>query len=552
MSKRHRSVFNAKEPYQARAAEMVLNAMMMRDQWIRGLADPRRDVDEECRYPRIISPQDYARMYKRFGVAKRVVNIEPMESWKNKPEIYDSEDSEETEFETSLKDLDDRHKIYSWMKKIDGISGINRFGVLLIGVDDGQELDMPVRGVPKSGVLEPGYKIPVTGRKILFIRAFDESMVRIGRWEVNPQSPRYGMPAEYEFNLLAPEDLTEGISEQGYQLGRGRNSDVHWTRVLHFTRNTTSSEVFGTPEQEDVYNHLLDLKKICGAGAEGYWQGAFPGLSFETQKDLENFDLDIAGLKKEARKYFEGLQRHIATVGMNVKSLAPNVLDPAAQFETAIKAICTTKGYPYRVFMGTEEGKLAGAQDNDAWDDRMAFRCEDHNTPIIVRPIINRFIMYGVLPTPLEQRYMVEWPDPHKATDQDIAKTAQIVADAFQKYLAAGADEIIAPEDFMIQILKMDPKVVKKVLDNAVKRIQSVNAGEIVPGGGPSPEEIAAQAQQDLMMKQAGKAGANGKPPAVGGKPINGKPVNGKPANGKPAKVPAKKKGAKSVARKNF
>jgi hypothetical protein len=541
MKTKQKQIVHNEAYYESQAQEYVLNALLMREEWIRRLGDPRRDIDEECRYPRVVTPEMYRRMYNRFGIAKRVVSIEPVESWSIKPEIYDAEEAEETDFEEKWKTINERHKLMSKMIKADVLSGIGRYGLILYGINDGKPLSSPVQGMPKSGMLDAGgYKVKRPETEILFIRIMDETLAPIVQWDTNSQSPRFGMPQYYQLRLLSPEDLAEGYYATQPPINL-QDTKVHWTRVTHIARDTTSSEVFGTPQMEDVYNHLLDLKKVLGAGAEGYWQAGFPGLSFETQPNLENFEVDVAGLRKQARKYFEKLQRYIATVGMNVKSLAPNIQDPSTQFETNIKAICTAKGIPYRIFMGTEEAKLAGDEDKDSWKGRCIARQLDHNEPNIVRPVTERLIMYNALPIPLEQKFTVEWPDMHGPTDKEVADTANVISTALKNYVSAGIDELIGPEDFLVQVMKFDPKVVKVILDNALQRAADINTGsEDVVMGGPSPEEVKQQAQQELLQKQAGR--------------MNGKvPPNGKPANGKAPAFNSNgkhKKGSKNAKRR--
>jgi len=62
------------------------------------LNDPK-DINEECGYPDEITISMYKEMYKREGVAKRVVNILPEDTWSSLPDIYETEKSDETEFE---------------------------------------------------------------------------------------------------------------------------------------------------------------------------------------------------------------------------------------------------------------------------------------------------------------------------------------------------------------------------------------------------------------------------------------------------------------------
>jgi uncharacterized protein len=525
-----------KEPdnvYEAMAQEMVLNAMLSRQEWIKRHSDPRRDVDAECRYPISIKAEDYSAMWRRFGIAKRVVNIESMESWQVKPEIYDSEESDETEFEITFKKVNERHKLLAKMLKADCMSGIGRYGIMLLGINDGKKLSQPVAGVPKSGVFEEGMvvKAPSNGkaRKLLFVRVFDESMAKVSKWDNDPQSPRFGQPEMYTITLLSPDDLSSGDTDTA-QPGTGEDAKVHWTRIVHFARNTTSSEVLGTPEMEDVFNHLLDLKKVLGAAAEGYWQAGFPGLSFETQKDLENVELDVPTMKKQAKKYMEGLQRFLLTQGMNVKTLAPNVQDPLSQFETAIKAICTTKGIPYRIFMGTEEAKLAGDEDKDSWKGRMTARRMDFVEPEIIRAVVDRLIMFGIIPVPQNEEYTIYWPDMHEASEKEVAEISKTITAALKEYVAGGVNELMTPEDFLTHVMKFEPDGVQTIIDNALAQIEEQEAGGIVPLGRPSEEEIREDERFTQKVEQASK--------------MNGK--NGKPANGKPVKNKKGKKHAKS------
>src|SRR5262245_14014119 len=109
-------------------AEMLLNAMTMRSDWIKSLQKDRRDVDEECRYPDDISPEEYRTLFDRLGPAKRVVSIEPKESWLIKPEITDTDEAEESEFEAAWSKLNKRHKVLSVLQRVDILSGIGHYG----------------------------------------------------------------------------------------------------------------------------------------------------------------------------------------------------------------------------------------------------------------------------------------------------------------------------------------------------------------------------------------------------------------------------------------
>ena len=61
------------------------DASLMRTTLLTKLFDPRRDLDDECGYPKSISTEQYRRMYEREGIANRVVGVYPEESWNEDP-----------------------------------------------------------------------------------------------------------------------------------------------------------------------------------------------------------------------------------------------------------------------------------------------------------------------------------------------------------------------------------------------------------------------------------------------------------------------------------
>src|SRR6266513_3278657 len=153
---------------------LAQNVLLERKLWLQRLLDPKRDIDTECGHPYEISVEDYKRLWLRGDIATRVVSLFPEESWSDNPKVFETEDEDETEFEQTWMDLEDRLRIYSMLQRIDILSGIGRFGVLLLGIDDGLALDQPAVGVD-----EKGEAVGNPGHQLLFLRAFDESLVAV-------------------------------------------------------------------------------------------------------------------------------------------------------------------------------------------------------------------------------------------------------------------------------------------------------------------------------------------------------------------------------------
>jgi DNA topoisomerase IB len=484
--------------------EIVSNVLLSRDEFIKKFFDPRRDYDKECGYPAARSniPADlYRDLYDREPIACRVVQLMPKESWQSQPSVYETGDSEtDTKFEKAWDGLSSSVRGKSWhqdekgsviweyLRRADIMSGIGTFGIMLLGLDDGNGLQDPVPGAMSmvEGPLWPngtyadtapigtdsqyqgvqlGYT-PVPPKKkgqklnLLFIRVFDETMVQPVRYESNPMSPRFGQPVMYMVTFNDPRDNHTGI---GLPIA---TKWVHWSRIIHLADNLNSSESFGPPRMKAVLNRILDLIKLYGGSAEMYWRGAFPGLSIETNPQLGGtVNVDLKKVRSQVSDYQNGLQRFLGLIGMTAKTLAPTVVDPTAQIETQLQAICIQLGCPKRVFMGSERGELASSQDDASWNDRLRDRQNSYLTPRVIVPFIDRLIAIGVLPEP--KGYTVEWPDLEALGDAEKAAIGLQRTQALAAYTGGGLLNALGLKDFYVQCWGLTDEAAQALVDNA-------------------------------------------------------------------------------------
>lgn len=433
---------------------MVANAFLLRQQLLDHLLDgTKRDIDKECGYPAQISVQQYRLAYEREGLATRCVTCLPDESWAVTPEIYEVEDLEDTEFEKAWKDLDEKLHLYHWMHRVDQLSGIGQFGILFLGLDDGKALNEPVEGIDEQG--EPS---GTASHQLIYLRAFDQSVVAVAKKETDTTNPRFGQPVLYNINYQDPTDAGESF-----------NATVHWTRVLHVADGRDMSEVYGTPRLRKVYNRIYDIRKILSGSGEMFWKGAFPGISFEMDPSLvkDGIEMDTDGMKKQFSAYSNGLQRYLALAGVAAKSLTPQVADPAAHVESQLKAIAISMSIPLRILFGSEEAKLASSQDSRTWNKRVMKRQKDYLNTMLVRPFVSRLIAFGVLPEP-EQNIKICWPDLNTPTDDDKATVAQKRTSAMKDYVAGNVDQLIPPKSYLTIVQGMTMEEVQAVEDEAV------------------------------------------------------------------------------------
>lgn len=520
--------------------------------------ESERNVNRECQYPEQIGPDAYRDMYDRDALSARVVQVLPKESWQIQPEIYEDEDPEViTPFEQGWKDLhrglggDDWYQdeegspIWEYLLRLDILSGIGHYGVMLLGIDDGRPLDMPIeefqgldsqppgtegmygpqpfRGdaigydnyttkmLDQQGVPWYDFSMPTPvkpdsedmkngyaeakgenkgGRKLVYLKVFDETIAQITRYERDPHNPRFGLPQMYLLTFNDPRNDPSG--------GAGlpvASSHCHWSRLIHVADNRGSNETLGYPRMKQVFNRLLDAYKVYGASGEGFWQQAFAMLSLETNPALGgdirlNAD-DRKNIQEQLNAVRTKLKRHLVTAGMTVKTLPPALSDPTPYINAFIEVLCIFLGIPVRVFKGSERGELASTQDDSTWNDRLKHRQLFHLTPRIMRPFINRLIRCKVLPEPVG--YSVVWPDLDAATDDQKAATMLKFVQAMQAFIAGQCENMMTPFDFYTIIGKLPHAQAKQIIENAQKAMDTEEQMTVM-----TPEEQ--QEQTDAMQ----------------------------------------------------
>lgn len=466
----------------------ITNAITSRGElWGRFFGERRKDIDAECGHPISVSIEDCKKAYQRGDVAKRCVDVYPQETWCDEPEIIEQDDEEETEFEEAWNILQKKFRIFSVLQRADILSGIGRFGIIILGVKDGklsEELSLADEDTA------------ATERELLYIRPFDESLVTINKVETREDNPRMGQPIEY--NVQFADTNSTGMFGATLSL---RTLKVHWTRVIHIADNRADSDVLGVPRLECVYNRLLDLKKIVGSSAEMFWKGGFPGIAIEANpvQPGVSVNLDKEATKEEVEDYFNGLSRAFTLVGMTAKSLAPQVADPKSHMETQIRCIAIAMSVPWRILMGVEVGQLAGEQDMKGWNRKLQRRRDDYVGPYIIRPFVERLIAAGVLP-PLRDgnELKITWPDLNTPTDDEKATVLEKRTNAMAKYVQADCVMVMPPHQWLTMEAGYTDEQAKAILEEAEGQ-ESLKPEE------PEPEVVVAPGMP------AGRNG-NGKP----------------------------------------
>ncbi len=471
---------------------LVANATTLQREALgrRSQADNRRDYDDEFGYPKTNwTGENYKDLIESEPIAMIANALYPMECWQSSPSIFELEDSDTaTEFEDAWDNLpqmmnaepsyyaeEKGSSIWSMFLVADVLSGYDRHGVIFIGLNDGQQ-DLTQPAIPKKG------------QKLNFLRPFPGYLSRITAYETDRSNPRNGLPTQYAITLSDPNDTSNIESNEPYT-----TEYVHWSRIIHIADQwhmPSASKIFAYPRLKPVRNACLDVRKIRGSSAEGFYKGSFAGYHFGTHPSLgADVDVDVDGLRDMYEQYINGMQRAIFSSGIEANSLAPQVSDPTAQMLVQIQNIAMAMRCPMRKLIGNETGERSTTDDTKTWNGRLSSRHNKYLTPKMIVPLIDRLINLGVLPPPKEG-YRVQWPDTNSLSDQEQATVFLTRMQAYQAYVMGGVEQIIPPMDVMTKFDGMEEEEAQAIMDavEAQQQLEAADNQELADEHGLVPE----------------------------------------------------------------
>jgi len=411
--------------------------------------DGNRDLYTALGYSLTPTYDEYNGLYRREGIPKRVNDAPCNAVWRTPPRIYDIGDTTLSPFEKAWNDLVDKLQIWSKINRADKLLGLGDYSVLLLGFDDvTSEMDM---------------KQPVSdSAKLVYLQCYSAAFAIIETSVINPQEPRYGLPETYKVKISESKSVsaltvpTPSISE----------ISVHWTRIIHLVENNLVNEVSGDPRLMNPFNRLMDIQKLIGGDAEMFWRGARPGYAavMDPEFRLDKDDPELIDMKTQMQEYENNLRRVLYLQGVDIKSLETQVVDPTNHLDMQLQDIAAGTGIPKRMLTGSERGDLASSQDRENWIAVVEDRRTWFATPIIIKPLLDRLILFNALPEPQEGGYVVEWPDLRAKSDKEKADIGLVRSTAIKNYLASSeAPKLVPPEVFIRICLGLTEEQIKEV-----------------------------------------------------------------------------------------
>ncbi len=391
-----------------------------------------RDMYEVLGYKRNVGADDYFGVYRRQDIASRIIRAFPQATWRGNPIISDGPEKTDTSFQRDVNKLDKKLSLWSYCERADRLASIGRYGLLILGVNDGAKMSEPL----------------VNASELHWLKAIKEQNGEISTWNQDPSSQNFGKPVLY--------NVTFGSSEN--QSSFSVTQQVHASRVIHIAEFLEEDEVYGVPRLESVFNRLQDLEKVIGGSGEMFWLGARNGLKFIADKEASFSDDERSRLEQMAEDYQHSLRRTLTGKGLSIDSIGTDVASPAAHVDALLDLIAGAVGIPKRILVGSEAGQLASSQDETNWISRIEERRMNFAEPTIIRQLLNRLVSLGVIAAPSTPEYGIDWNHDDGLSEVDRATVGNLRAQSLAAYSNSIGASLVVPEtEFREKWLGLEP-----------------------------------------------------------------------------------------------
>ena len=320
--------------------------------------DGKRNYNDLYGYGETLNYSDYYGMYKRSGFGNVVVNKVVKACWKELPKIM----SGDTEIlESEMQQLS-KVGFFRKMERADTLNRIGTFSVLLMGMPDGMDLDMPV-----------GTARDISG---MYFNPYNFDGIEILEWDVDPSSQRFGLPVKYQLQTTSFGEKLKDINRVTVV--------AHYTRIVHLAEGALDSSIEGASSLEAVFNSLTDVNKVRGGSAEAYFRNSRQQRALLADKDasLDKGSSALTTLNENIENFDNGWDSTLRLKNMQVNQLNPSLVSPRDTYDVSVEEISGQTGIPVRILTGKGGGQTSGVEDRASWNalvaDRQTSECDQY------------------------------------------------------------------------------------------------------------------------------------------------------------------------------
>lgn len=383
-------------------------------------ADTLHNVYLDYGYPLALIFNQFWNMYRRFGIARNVVELPVDTGWMQNPLITGPD-----KFEKELETLVVNTKLFNRLQALDTRQRVGRYAGLFIRVRDGKKPSEPLEG-----------KLPGVNAVVALVPIY-EGQLSVSSTETDPMSDDFGLPTMYNFNSGS----TGNRNEQ-----QATSFAIHPSRIVIAAEGADNGGIYGISSLEAPYNSLMDLRKIIGAGGEGFYKNAAQNIVFNL-KDGASAKGNEALLTKFNENYDEfsanRFRRGLWTPGMEANALESSLIQPKEFFNNALNDVAAASKIPATILIGQQTGRLASSEDSKHFLSGINSRRENFMSEMI-RSVIDWFILNGVLPS---AEYEIEWDDLLALSQQDRLNNGKTMSAINEGQFKSGQDTPFSSEE---------------------------------------------------------------------------------------------------------
>lgn len=398
---------------------------------------------KEYGYPKDPAFDDFYQQYDRNGFASGAINETVRKTWQTYPFLLeatkDDKPHSETTAEEALREGLERLQFWTKLKDADRKSMVGKYAGVIFRFRDGKRMREPVENV--GGIDNIVEIIPVY-----------EKQLTVEEWDQDEMSDTYGQPTMYQFveNALPGTDETQV-----------RQFSVHPDRVHIWSEDMS---VHGQSALRPGYNALLDLEKVGGAGAEGFWKNAknAPVLNLDKEAKLEAL-ARMLGAAKESdvpdkmeavmRDWRDNYDASLMFQGIEAKTLPSTLPSDPEKFTTSpLMVFACSFGIPMKILLGTQTGERASTEDSAKWDAINDARREQHVVPNIMA-IVRKLVEHQALPA-ITAKWRVDWTPLSEATPSEKMERSAKMAEINKSN--AGRGEVFTADE-MREVVGYEP-----------------------------------------------------------------------------------------------
>lgn len=377
------------------------------------------DSWQDYGYAETLEFTQFYNMYKRNSFASAIINRPVDKCWQNEPWILTDKErrgEDPNQWEKDLTEFAEHHNLFYKLKELDRMQSIGQYGALLIEVRDGKPLSSEMLNVRRKQVYN--------------FKVVSEAMLEPQDIDLDEQSERYGLPINYQ--------LSE--AESGDKNPDTNNSfTVHHSRLIVWAEGSVNDGIYGNSRLEPVWNTLINIEKVSGAGGEGYYKSARGSMTMNISTDsdihklAEMYGVDLAALPHAISEQVESFNRNfdsvLAAQGVDFKPLQITVPDPSG-FMAIYKDELAACGIPLTVIIGQQTDERSSTENAKEW----AGWCESRQNGFLSQSItrtIKWLQHHGII---AESKFCVCWEELYQISLSDKLDLVAKMTDANLKH----------------------------------------------------------------------------------------------------------------------